>query len=117
MILYKKKQRLAEIDINRPRIHLLGLTYPLLHFMSNASLRQAAFPFQRAQARLVASIARAVRVIVRSQCSYQASAEALQRPACDGPKLLLLAAAVPMHWIVLRLLEPTAEGRWLRSPC
>jgi hypothetical protein len=28
----------------------------------------------------------------------------------DGPKLLLLAAALPMHWIVLRALEPSEYG-------
>src|SRR5262249_17224537 len=28
----------------------------------------------------------------------------------DIPKLLLLAAALPMHWIVLRLLEPNPDG-------
>jgi hypothetical protein len=28
----------------------------------------------------------------------------------NGPKLLLLAAALPMHWIVLRLLEPSEYG-------
>jgi hypothetical protein len=114
MILYKKKNNdLAEIDnlIDRAFI-LLGLTYPLLHFMGNAKSAASRIPFPTSTGPfwwlqslvLFGFIVSLVMLVAR-----QAHRLYIGQPV-NGPKLLLLAAAVPMHWIVLRLLEPTAEG-------
>jgi len=113
MILYKKKNNdLAEIDnlIDRAFI-LLGMTYPFVRFLTHSyaakervegmglsaqsepvwwfeTLVFSAFVFS-----LILFLGRQVQRVYLGQ-------------AVNVPKLLLLAAAVPMHWIVLRLLEP-----------
>jgi len=113
MILYKKKNDdLAEIDnlIDRAFI-LLAMTYPFVRFLSHSyaakerlegiGLSPQSEPVWWLEtlvfsAFLVSAILFAVRQIQKIYLRKQVNV----------PKLLLLAAAVPMHWIVLRLLEP-----------
>ena len=113
MILYKKKNDdLAEIDnlIDRAFI-LLGMTYPFVRFLTHsyaAKERVEGIGFS-AQSEPVwwfetlvfsAFVFSLILFIGRQVQRFYL------RQAVNAPKLLLLAAAVPMHWIVLRLLEP-----------
>jgi hypothetical protein len=113
MILYKKKNNdLAEIDnlIDRAFI-LIGMTYPFVHFLTHSYAAK-----ERIEAMGVAGdsgpawwvetfvfsaflISLALFVGRQAQRLYK-------REPINAPKLLLLAACLPMHWIVLRLLEP-----------
>jgi len=114
MILYKKKNNdLAETDnlIDRAFI-LLGMTYPLLHFIghSESAAKRVPFPTQSGpfwwleNLVLFAFIMTLIMLVVRQAQRFYS------RQPIDVPKLTLLAAAVPMHWIVLRLLEPTPDA-------
>ncbi|HET8676025.1 MAG TPA: hypothetical protein VFO63_09585 [Blastocatellia bacterium] len=109
MILYKKKNDdLAEIDnlIDRAFI-LLGMTYPFVRFMTHSFAARDRVPFATdsgpvwwfetlvLSAFLISLMLFAGRLVQRLY---------LRQPI-NVPKLLLLAAAVPMHWIVLRSLE------------
>ncbi len=109
MILYKKKNNdLADIDnvIDRAFL-LLGMTYPFLHFMSHGKGAAQLIPFSTQSgpflwlenlvlfAFVISLIAFAGRQVHR----------AFVREPLDMPKMLLLAAAMPMHWIVLMMLE------------
>ena len=114
MVLYKKKNDdLAEIDnlIDRAFI-LLGLAYPFLHFLINnpAAATRMPFPTQGGpvwwleKLTLFAFVVSLVLLVVRqAQRIYL-------RQRVNVPKLLLLAAAVPMHWIVLFMLAPVPGG-------
>lgn len=113
MILYKKKNNdLAEMDnlIDRTFI-LLGMTYPFVRFLTHSYAAQERldgiglspqsesiwwFETLVFSAFVVSSI-----LFVGRQLQ-----KIFLRQAVNIPKLLLLSAAVPMHWIVLRLLEP-----------
>ena len=113
MILYKKKNNdLAEIDnlIDRTFI-LLGMTYPFVRFLTHSyaakerldgiglSLQSESiwwFETLVFSAFVVSSILFAGRLLQKL----------FLKQSVNIPKLLLLGAAVPMHWIVLRLLEP-----------
>jgi hypothetical protein len=113
MILYKKKNDdLAEIDnlIDRTFI-LLGMTYPFVRFLTHSYAAKERLEgmglspqsesvwwfetlvFSAFVASLILFVGR------QGQKLYS-------KQPINIPKLLLLAAAVPMHWIVLRLLEP-----------
>jgi len=114
MILYKKKNNdLAEIDnlIDRAFI-LLGMTYPLLHFLSNSpsASQRAPFatnsgPFWWLQALVLSGFVVSLVLFLGRQVQ-----RLYLKQSVNLPKLTLLAAALPMHWIVLRLLEPAPEG-------
>ena len=113
MILYKKKNNdLAEIDnlIDRAFI-LLGMTYPFVRFLihSYAAKERLEGMGLSTQSESVwwfeALVFSAFVVSLILLIGRQAQRFYLKR-AVNVPKLLLLAAAVPMHWIVLRLLEP-----------
>jgi len=113
MILYKKKNNdLAEMDnlIDRTFI-LLGMTYPFVRFLTHSYAAKERlegiglspqsesiwwFETLVFSAFVVSSILFAGRLLQKV---------VLKLPV-NIPKLLLLGAAVPMHWIVLRLLEP-----------
>jgi hypothetical protein len=113
MILYKKKNNdLAEIDnlIDRAFI-LLGMTYPFVRFLTHsfaAKERLGTMGFS-AQSEKVwwfeTLVFSAFIVSLILFAGRQAQRLYLKQPV-NMPKLLLLAAALPMHWIVLRLLEP-----------
>jgi len=113
MILYKKKNDdLAEIDnlIDRAFI-LLGMTYPFDHFLGHSfaakerldgiGLRaESGLLWWLEALTLFAFVITLVMLIGR-----QIQRRYLRLPV-NAPKLLLLGACVPMHWIVLRMLEP-----------
>jgi hypothetical protein len=114
MVLYKKKNDdLAEVDnlIDRPFI-LLGMTYPLLHFMANNQEAAARFPFRVTSGPflwLSNLVLFGFVVSLVTLAARQAQRLYLRLPV-NLPKLVLLAAAVPMHWVVLRMLEPSPQG-------
>jgi hypothetical protein len=110
MVLYKKKNNdLAEIDnlIDRAFL-LLGMAYPFLHFVNNSVAASGRVPLtSNAQpvwwletltlwGFAIAAVLFGARQVQRLYL----------RLPINGPKMLLLAAALPMHWIVLRVLEP-----------
>jgi hypothetical protein len=113
MILYKKKNDdLADIDnlIDRTFI-LLGMTYPFVRFLTHSYAAkerlegiglspQSETVWWLETAVFSAFVASAILFAGRQvQKLYS-------KHPVNIPKMLLLAAAVPMHWIVLRLLEP-----------
>jgi len=115
MILYKKKNDdLADTDnlIDRGFL-LLAMTYPFVHFVIHSGAGKAAAPFSTdtplfSWAEAIVFDAFLVSLLVFAGRQAQ---RVIQKRSLDGPKLLLLAAAIPMHWIVLRFLEPLgAEG-------
>jgi hypothetical protein len=114
MILYKKKNNdLAEFDnlVDRAFL-LLGMTYPFVHFMSHGVTAQKRVPFPTQTGPFwwfesFVLLAFVVSLIIFA--GRQVQKLAAHEPI-DGPKLLLLAAALPMHWIVLRALEPSEYG-------
>jgi hypothetical protein len=113
MILYKKKNNdLAEIDnlIDRAFI-LLGMTYPFVRFLTHSyaakervegmGLSAQSEPVWWVETLVFSAFVFSLILFV----GRQAQRLYLKQPV-NLPKLLLLAAALPMHWIVLRLLEP-----------
>ena len=113
MILYKKKNAdLAEIDnlIDRAFI-LLGMTYPFVRFLTHsyAAKERLGGMGLSTQSESVwwfeALVFSAFIISLILFVGRQAQRLYLKQPI-NVPKLLLLGAAVPMHWIVLRLLEP-----------
>jgi len=113
MILYKKKNNdLAEIDnlIDRAFI-LLGMTYPFVRFLTHSyaarervegmGLSAQSEPVWWFETLVFSAFVFSLILFV----GRQAQRIYLRQPV-NVPKLLLLSAAVPMHWIVLRLLEP-----------
>jgi hypothetical protein len=113
MILYKKKNNdLAETDnlIDRAFI-LLGMTYPFVRFLSHSFAAKDRLSGMGLSADsgalwwLETLVFWAFFVSLALLIGRQVWRLILKQPI-NGPKLLLLAACVPMHWIVLRLLEP-----------
>jgi hypothetical protein len=113
MILYKKKNNdLAEVDnlIDRAFL-LLGMTYPFIRFLTHSQAAKERIEGMGLHADggavwwfetpvFLAFIISLILFVGRqTQILYS------RRPL-NVPKLLLLAACLPMHWIVLRLLEP-----------
>src|SRR5215831_1903917 len=114
MILYKKKNDdLAEFDnlVDRAFL-LLGMAYPFVHFLSHGVAAQKRVPlptqtgvFWWFESFVLLAFLVSLVMFVGRQVYKLAS-----RKPIDGPKILLLAAALPMHWIVLRVLEPSEYG-------
>jgi hypothetical protein len=115
MVLYKKKNSdLADTDnfIDRGFL-LLGFTYPFVRFVIHSAAGKAAAPFSTTSAffsRFESVVFYAFIISLVIFVARQAQRVLIMRKPLDGPKLLLLAAAIPMHWIVLRCLEPAANG-------
>ena len=113
MILYKKKNNdLAEIDnlIDRSFI-LLGMTYPFVRFLTHSyaakdRLDGIGLSAQSESVWWVETLVFSAFVISSILFAGRQVQKLYLRQQVNVPKLLLLAAAVPMHWIVLRLLEP-----------
>lgn len=104
MVLYKKKNAdLAPADNALDRIFLLlALTYPFVAFVARDPEALARVPPKLVDginyletALLAATVAIALVWLLRQV------QRALQRQPLDVPKYLLLAACVPMHWLVL----------------
>src|SRR5215470_2375543 len=114
MILYKKKNDdLNEFDnlIDRAFL-LLGMTYPFVRFLSHGVAAQKRVPFPTKTGpywwfESIVLLAFVVTLVIFAGRQVQ---KLLARKPINGPKILLLAAALPMHWIVLRLLEPSEYG-------
>ncbi|HSB09863.1 MAG TPA: hypothetical protein VLM38_10295 [Blastocatellia bacterium] len=113
MILYKKKNGdLAEIDnlIDRAFI-LLGMTYPFVRFLAHSYAAKERLeglglsPQSESVWWFETLVFSAFIVSLILFLGRQAHRLYLKQPI-NVPKLLLLGAAVPMHWIVLRMLEP-----------
>jgi len=113
MILYKKKNGdLAEIDnlIDRAFI-LLGMTYPFVRFLAHSYAAKERLegmglsPQSESVWWFETLVFSAFIISFALFLGRQAYRLYLKQPI-NVPKLLLLGAAVPMHWIVLRMLEP-----------
>jgi len=113
MILYKKKNAdLAEIDnlIDRAFI-LLGMTYPFVRFLTHSYAAKERLggmglsPQSESVWWFEALVFSAFIISLVLFVGRQAHRLYIKLPI-NIPKLLLLGAAVPMHWIVLRMLEP-----------
>jgi hypothetical protein len=114
MILYKKKNHdLAELDNLIDRAFLfLGMTYPLLHFMQYGLAAKGRVPFNTLSgpfAWFTNLVLFGFLISLVLFLGRQAQRVYLKQPV-NVPKLLLLAAALPVHWIVARLLEPVEQG-------
>jgi hypothetical protein len=104
MVLYKKKNAdLAPTDNALDRLFiLLALTYPFVAFVARDREALARVPAQLTkgigylETMLLAATATVALVWVLRQAQ-----RALDRQPLDLPKYLLLAACVPMHWVVL----------------
>jgi hypothetical protein len=120
MILYKKKNDdLLEIDnlIDRAFI-LLGMTYPFVRFLTHSYAAKERLEGMRLSPQsesiwwFETLVFSAFVISLVLFAGRQAQRVYLKQPV-NIPKLLLLAAAMPMHWIVLRSLEavqPAAAG-------
>ena len=109
MILYKKKNDdLAEIDnlIDRAFI-LLGMTYPFVRFMTHSFAARDRVPFATDSGPVwwFETLVLSAFLISLMLFAGRLAQRLYLRQPINVPKLLLLAAAVPMHWIVLRSLE------------
>ncbi|HEV7902725.1 MAG TPA: hypothetical protein VGO96_02700 [Pyrinomonadaceae bacterium] len=104
MVLYKKKNAdLAPTDNALDRLFiLLTLTYPFVAFVARDPEALARVP-----ARLLGGIAYletallAATLCIALLWTLRQVQRAVQRQPLDVPKYLLLAACVPMHWLVL----------------
>jgi hypothetical protein len=113
MILYKKKNNdLREVDNLIDRAFLLiGMTYPFVRFLGHSyaarerldgmGVSAGSGPVWWVETLLFSAFIISLALFI----GRQAHRLYLKLPI-NMPKLLLLAACVPMHWIVLRLLEP-----------
>ena len=113
MILYKKKNSdLAEIDnlIDRTFI-LLGMTYPFVRFLTHSyaakeRLEGMGLSPQSESVWWVETLVLSAFIVSFILFAGRQIQKLYTKQPVNIPKLLLLAAAVPMHWIVLWLLEP-----------
>ncbi|HKV41081.1 MAG TPA: hypothetical protein VJX67_17880 [Blastocatellia bacterium] len=114
MVLYKKKNNdLAEFDNLTDRAFiLLGMTYPFLHFLSHGVAAGGRVPFSTGSGPFwwfETMVLLAFLVSLGIFVGRQVQRWYAKKPI-NGPKILLLAAAIPMHWIVLRYLESEVYG-------
>jgi hypothetical protein len=115
MILYKKKNDdLLDTDnlVDRGFL-LLAMTYPFVHFIIHGAASKSVVPFATTSAAFSwfeAIVFDAFLVSLLLFLGRQAQRVFFLKKPLDGPKLLLFAAAIPMHWIVLRFLEPAGAG-------
>lgn len=113
MILYKKKNNdLAEIDnlIDRTFI-LLGMTYPFVRFLTHSyaakdRLEGMGLSPQSESVWWLETLVFSAFVVSLILFAGRQIQKLYTKVPVNVPKMLLLGAAVPMHWIVLRLLEP-----------
>lgn len=113
MILYKKKNNdLAEVDniIDRGFL-LLGMTYPFLRFMSHGkgASKLIPFPTQSGPFLWLENFILFAFVVSLVVFAGRQVHRAIIKAPINVPKMLLLAAALPMHWIVLIALEQKTD--------
>src|SRR4030095_3152248 len=110
MILYKKKNNdLAEMDnlIDRAFI-LLGMTYPFVRFLTHSyaakeRLEGIGVSTQSESIWWFETLVFSAFVVSAMLFAGRQGQKLLLKQPVNLPKLLLLGAAVPMHWIVLGL--------------
>jgi hypothetical protein len=113
MILYKKKNNdLAEVDnlIDRAFI-LIGMTYPFFRFLAHSyaakeRLDGLGVSAESGSVWWAETLVFSAFIISLGLFVGRQAQRVYMRQPINMPKMLLLAACMPMHWIVLRLLEP-----------
>src|SRR5256885_258404 len=104
MVLYKKKNNdLAPIDNALDRLLLLfAFNYPFVAFIANDGTAMARVPaILRGGVNAVATILLIGTVVLGIGWLIRQLQRLVSREPLDVPKYLLLAAAIPMHWIAL----------------
>jgi hypothetical protein len=104
MVLYKKKNAdLAPTDNALDRLFiLLALSYPFVAFVARDPEAMARVPQQLAGGiAYLETILLAATVIIAALWALRQLQRAAEGQPLNVPKYLLLAAAVPMHWLVL----------------
>ena len=120
MVLYKKKNHdLARVDNVIDRGFLLfGFWYPFVHFIIQSTAAHARVPFSvENRGTLIFEqvvwwcfVASAIIFALRQLQKF------MRGEPLDAPKHLLLAAAIPMHWIVFAALAQNQWGPVLAVP-
>ncbi|HEY6230790.1 MAG TPA: hypothetical protein VIW64_05980 [Pyrinomonadaceae bacterium] len=104
MVLYKKKNNdLAPIDNALDRLLLLfAFNYPFVAFIASdpEAMKRVPAPLQSG-VNMLASILLAGTIMLALAWLGRQIQRLITGEPLDGPKYLLLAAAIPMHWIVL----------------
>jgi hypothetical protein len=104
MVLYKKKNRdLAPLDNALDRAFLLiAFSYPFVAFIARDAEAMARVPVPlRFAVNGLETVLLAACVLAGVAWVFRQVQRAVQGQPLDVPKYLLLAAAIPMHWIVL----------------
>jgi hypothetical protein len=104
MVLYKKKNNdLAPVDNALDRLLLMfALNYPFVAFIAGDPTAMARVPpFLRSGVNVVATLLLAGTIVLGIAWVIRQSQRLWLRQPLNGPKYLLLAAAIPMHWIAL----------------
>jgi hypothetical protein len=104
MVLYKKKNKdLAPVDNALDRVFLLlAFTYPFVAFVASDAEALARVPATlHGSLSALAFILLVATILAALAWTARQVQRALQGQALDVPKYLLLAAAIPMHWVVL----------------
>ncbi len=104
MVLYKKKNNdLAPIDNALDRLLLLfAFNYPFVAFIANDATAMARVPpILRGGVNLVATLLLVGTIVLGVAWLVRQIQRAVSRQPLNVPKYLLLAAAIPMHWIAL----------------
>src|SRR5437762_3944305 len=104
MVLYKKKNNdLAPVDNALDRLLLLfAFNYPFVAFIANDGTAMARVPpILRGGVNLVALLLLIGTIVLGIAWLGRQIQRAVLRQSLNGPKYLLLAAAIPMHWIAL----------------
>jgi hypothetical protein len=104
MVLYKKKNNdLAPVDNALDRLLLMfAFNYPFVQFIASDPTAMARVPpFLRSGVNSVAMLLLAGTIVVGAAWVIRQVQRAWLQQPLDLPKYLLLAAAIPMHWIAL----------------
>jgi hypothetical protein len=104
MVLYKKKNNdLQPLDNALDRLFLLfAFNYPFVAFIANDPAAMARVPsLLRGGASLLASLLFGGTILLGAAWLARQVQRAILREPLNVPKYLLLAAAIPMHWVAL----------------
>jgi hypothetical protein len=104
MVLYKKKNHdLAKIDNALDRLLLMfAFNYPFVAFIANDPAAMARVPpMLRGGVNAVALILLIGTIVIAIGWLVRQVQRLIQRQPLNVPKYLLLAAAIPMHWVAL----------------
>ena len=104
MVLYKKKNNdLAKIDNALDRLLLMfAFNYPFVAFIANDGSAMARVPaVLRGGVNAVAFILLIGTIVIAIGWLVRQVQRLIQRQPLNAPKYLLLAAAIPLHWVAL----------------